>query len=48
MTDPEDTEEVCVYCQHPTDHHGTTEVGCADCGCGHDPDFHPEPPRGDE
>jgi hypothetical protein len=40
--------ESCVYCSHPVDDHGTTEIGCSRCGCGHDPDFHPDPPRGDE
>jgi hypothetical protein len=41
--------EVCAYCYHPVDVHGTTELGCAQCACGMEPDyFHPDPPRGDE
>jgi hypothetical protein len=42
-----DDVETCAYCSHPVDHHGTTEVGCADCSCGFEPDFHdPDPPWG--
>lgn len=40
--------DICAFCLHPIDHHGTTQVGCADCHCGYDSDFHPDPPRGDE
>lgn len=42
------TRDVCVYCSHPVDHHGTTQVGCRDCSCGYESDWHPDPPRGDE
>lgn len=37
--------ELCGWCLHPIDDHGTTEIGCAQCACGHEPDFHPEPDR---
>lgn len=46
MTDQETDE--CCYCGHSVEIHGTEQIGCRDCGCGMEPDWHPDPPRGDE
>lgn len=43
-----DDKPTCAYCSHPIDAHGIDTTGCSLCGCGMDPDWHPDPPRGDE
>ena len=45
----QDAEDECVYClPHLTSQHDCSGCLVEGCSCGHEPDWHPDPPRGDE